>query len=482
MSLLSMLIHSRWPLALAALVVYLAYKVKGYYRLRHFKGPPGSGWLELWHSSAMLGDNLHLRYKDVCDKYGTIARIGPNDLITCSREVLSHMSAVRSPYTRASWFAMAFRFQPGRDNLFSETNEEIHSRRRQQMAPGYSGKENLELEGGVDTYIEKLIYLIRSKYLSTPEHAVSFDLGIKLQYLALDVINSVGLGDSLGNLDNDTDEYAYIQSLEEGVHMGIFFSAIGLLSIMQAPWIFRLFAPSEKDGMGFGRVMRHARTRIEARLRQDTETRSDMLASFVRHGLGTEELVGEAILQLIAGSDTTATAIRSTMLYLLTHPRVYAKLQAAVDAAVAEGKAPPAPGIISDAEAKSLPYLQACVKEGMRIHPPTTGPFSKRVPDGGDTVMVAGKLVFLPGGANVSSSAYAVLMNKDVYGQDADEFRPERWLLEKNEEKLAVMHRTHDLIFGYGRYQCLGKPIALMEIHKTVFEVWCSARTFLVLT
>ncbi|KAK4120216.1 cytochrome P450 [Parathielavia appendiculata] len=472
MSLLSVLYYNRWPLALAGLVVYLVYKVRTYYRLRHFKGPPGSGWFELWHSSAVLGDELHVQYKDVCDKYGVIARIGPNDLITCSREVLSHMSAVRSPYTRASWFAMAFRFQPGKDNLFSETNEAIHMRRRQQMAPGYSGKENLELEGAVDIYIEKLIHLIRSKYLSTAELAVSFDLGVKLQYLALDVINGIGLGESLGNLDDNTDKYAYIKSLEAGVHLGIVFSAIGLLPIMQIPWIFRLFAPSEKDGMGFGRVMRHARTRIEARLQQqDTDTRSDMLASFVRHGLGTEELVGEAILQLIAGSDTTATAIRSIMLYLLTHPRVYGKLQAAVDAAVAARKAPPVPGIISDAEAKDLPYLQACVKEGMRIHPPTAGPFPKRVPDGGDTVVVDGNPVFLPGGANVSYAAYAVLMDKRVYGEDADEFRPERWLLEKDEAKLALMHRTYDLIFGYGRYQCLGRPIALMEIYKTVFEV-----------
>jgi cytochrome P450 len=328
----------------------------------------------------------------------------------------------------------------------------------------------LELEGTVDMYIEKLIHLIRSKYLSTPGFAVSFDLGLKVQYLALDVINGVGLGESLGNLDADTDQCDYIKSLEAGVKFGIVASALGLLPIMQTSWIARLFAPSEKDGMGFGRVMRHARTRIEARLNQDTDQRSDMLASFVRHGLGTEELVGEALLQLIAGCDTTSTAIRSILLYLLTHPRVYAKLQAAIDAAVADGKAPPVPGIISDAEAKSLPYLQACIKEGMRVHPPTAGLFPK-IPDGGDTVMVDGKPVFLPGGTNVSYAAYAVLLDKRVYGEDADEFRPERWLLEKDEEKLALMHRTHDLIFGYGRYQCLGRPIALMEMYKTVFEV-----------
>jgi hypothetical protein len=70
MGLLSVVYHNRGPLALAGLVVYLAYKVRVYYRLRDFKGPPGSGWLELWHSSAILGDKCHIQYKEVCDKYG----------------------------------------------------------------------------------------------------------------------------------------------------------------------------------------------------------------------------------------------------------------------------------------------------------------------------------------------------------------------------------------------------------------------------
>jgi cytochrome P450 len=110
------------------------------------------------------------------------------------------------------------------------------------------------------------------------------------------------------------------------------------------------------------------------------------------------------------------------------------------------------------------------------VHPPTAGLFPKRVPDGGDTVVVDGMPVFLPGGTNVSYARYAVLMDKRVYGEDADEFHPERWLVEKDEAKLAAMHKSHDLIFGYGRYQCLGKPVALMEIGKAVFEV-CGAIT-----
>ncbi len=310
--------------------------------------------------------------------------------------------------------------------------------------------------------------------MSTSRLARSFDLGNKIQYLAIDVISSVALGDSLGDLDTDSDQYHYIKATEVGLKLATISAALGMLPILQRPWVARLLGPSEDDATGFGRVMRLCRMRIKARLRQGIENRSDMLASFVRHGMGTEQLVTEAVMQLVAGSDTTSTAIRSIVLYVLTHPRVYVKLQAEVDAAVTGGKAPVVPEIISDVEAKKLPYMQACIKETMRVHAPTAGLFPKRVPDGGDTVMVDGKLVFLPGGTNVSYARYALLLDKRVYGKDADEFRPERWLLEKNEARLAAMHRTHDLTFGYGRYQCLGKPIALMEIGKVVFEVSCA--------
>jgi cytochrome P450 len=166
------------------------------------------------------------------------------------------------------------------------------------------------------------------------------------------------------------------------------------------------------------------------------------------------------------------------MLYLLSHPRVYSKLQSEVDTAVRDGRAP---DVIPDAEVRKLQYLQAVIKEGLRIHPPVADQVPKIVPEGGDTVVIDGKPVFLPGGTNISYAAWPLHLGKEVFGEDADEFRPERWLLEKDEKKLAVMNRTHELIFGYGKYQCLGRPVALMEIGKTVFELmrnfdWCLSR------
>jgi hypothetical protein len=81
---------------------------------------------------------------------GPIARVGPNDLVTSSPELLAHMNAVRSPYTRAAWYNSAWRVEPGRDHIFSEINEDRHRKRRQQMAAGVSSSPREETMHNTD--------------------------------------------------------------------------------------------------------------------------------------------------------------------------------------------------------------------------------------------------------------------------------------------------------------------------------------------
>ena len=49
-------------------------------------------------------------------------------------------------------------------------------------------------------------------------------------------------------------------------------------------------------------------------------------------------------------------------------------------------------------------------------------------------------------------------------------FRPERWI-EATPEQLATMEKSHDLVFGYGKYRCMGEKIARIELLKTFFEL-----------
>ena len=165
----------------------------------------------------------------------------------------------------------------------------------------------------------------------------------------------------------------------------------------------------------------------------------------------------------IAGSDTTATAIRATILHIITNPRVNERLLEEIrDASITTD-------VISDAEARTMPYLQAVIKEGLRIWPPVAGLQSKEAPPQGDTW----KGVFIPGGTRIGYCAWGIYRDEELWGKDAGEFRPERWL-NADEAKLKEMESTLDLIFSYGRWQCLGRPVATMELNKIFVQVSAS--------
>jgi cytochrome P450 len=141
------------------------------------------------------------------------------------------------------------------------------------------------------------------------------------------------------------------------------------------------------------------------------------------------------------------------------HPRVTSKLRA-------EFTSNPISSPIKDSEARELPYLQAIIKEGLRIFPPVVGLMSKEVPPGGDVI----NNKFVPGGTKIGFGALGIFRNQDMWGQDADQFRPERWI-ECSPEKLKEMDSTLELVFGWGKYQCLGKNLAMMELNKIFVEV-----------
>ena len=157
-----------------------------------------------------------------------------------------------------------------------------------------------------------------------------------------------------------------------------------------------------------------------------------------------------------------------TLLSLLTAPETYRKLQAEIDAAYPEKASGDTENaeVISYSDAKTLPYLQAALREGMRLWPPPAGLFSKEVPKAGDTVHG----YYLPPGTEIGQSMYGIGRLPSLWGSDAEIFRPERWL-EASPEKLQEMQTASDLVFSAGKYLCLGKPVAIMEMSKLFVEV-----------
>jgi cytochrome P450 len=147
------------------------------------------------------------------------------------------------------------------------------------------------------------------------------------------------------------------------------------------------------------------------------------------------------------------------LFYVYTNPRVLNKLRA--ELAKARPSSP-----IRNAEANNLPYLQAVIKEGLRICPPITGIMFKDVPAEGDTWN--GK--FIPGGTIIGYSVMGICMNREVWGDDVHAFRPERFL-EGSTAELEEREAVADSSFGFGRWRCLGRNIALIELNKAVTEV-----------
>lgn len=151
-----------------------------------------------------------------------------------------------------------------------------------------------------------------------------------------------------------------------------------------------------------------------------------------------------------------------TLCALLTTPSAYRKVQDEVDAFYAQN-----PGdVISYAQVKTLPYLQAVIRESMRLWPPSAGLFSKQVPDSGDTVHG----YYLPPGTEIAQSMTGIGRTRELFGADSDIFRPERWL-EASPQQFDEMASAVDLVFSTAKYICLGKHIALMELGKIVAEV-----------
>lgn len=185
------------------------------------------------------------------------------------------------------------------------------------------------------------------------------------------------------------------------------------------------------------------------------------------HGFTEEECQSEGLFLLLAGSESTANAMRSVLVHTITSPAVYNRLGAEIHAAVQSHKVSYP---ITLEQAQKLPYLQAVIYEGLRMRPPILGLFPKIVPANEAPPVFHGKT--LPPGTAVCMNMSSMLQSTALFGADTAVFRPERFM-EADKERRRQMELDVEMVFGYGGWVCAGKTIAMMEMGKVVFEV-CS--------
>lgn len=326
----------------------------------------------------------------------------------------------------------------------------------------YTGKEVPNLESDVDARVVELLDLIRRDYVEKNE---ALDFTKLAGYFTLDVLTKIAFGQELGFLIKNQDLYNYHKSSAEFYPiMELSSNHPTILSFLNSR-VMQRAAPKPTDKIGFGAIVGVAHKAVAERFGPDAKKESDMLASFINHGLTQQECEVESLLQILAGADSTSTALRTTFLFILTSPSAYAKLRNEITSSVESGTI--SFPVIKNSEAQKLPYLQACIQEGLRMYMPLHG-LAGRISPYPDGATVNG--VFIPPGIEVGITPYAMNHRRDFWGPDADTFRPERWI-ENEPETIKNYERINELVFGSGRSSCLGKGIALMELGKAIFEV-----------
>jgi len=154
-----------------------------------------------------------------------------------------------------------------------------------------------------------------------------------------------------------------------------------------------------------------------------------------------------------AGADTTSIGMRACLYFVAKYPDVYRKLQAEVDQFYTDNKLDRP---ISYVETQRLPYLQAVVKECTRLFPSIVYQLLRYAPN---NFTVRGYKI--PAGTHVGISPLAQNRDKEIWGQDADEFHPERWM--QDEARTKYLDTSTMTFGGNGPRMCVGRNIALVS-------------------
>jgi cytochrome P450 len=176
-----------------------------------------------------------------------------------------------------------------------------------------------------------------------------------------------------------------------------------------------------------------------------------------------------------AGGDTMTGTLTAILTLGNGNPAIKARLRREVDGGLPPVSEKP---IVSFREGTGLEYTTATLKESTRHWPVVGLAMYREVPERGLTLSDgSGHEYYIPPGTTVGASPLALQCNKAIFGDDAEEFRPERWL---GDEKTRLALEKYSLVFGSQDRSCPGRNISEQVIYKSIptlmkhfdIEVW----------
>ncbi|KAH9229420.1 hypothetical protein K456DRAFT_1764567 [Colletotrichum gloeosporioides 23] len=282
-----------------------------------------------------------------------------------------------------------------------------------------------------------------------------------VQFYAFDVITELTCGRPFGFMRQGCD----LEGIITALNIAMDYNAI----VGQVPWLDRWL----KKNPIICRFSRSTEQNQKPHERQINGQSLDFVHKFFRAKEAHPDIVNDGqvlsymITNIFAGSDTTAISLRAILYYTTRSPQVYSKLMAELDEACDEGRLSVP---VSWKQSQQLTYLTATVSEALRLHPAVGLILERIVPEEG---LELADGTHLPGGIIVGASPWVVHHDKEVFGDDVNVFRPERWLQDENESQEEFDKRFKTMAaatftFGKGHRTCIGKSISLLEIFKMI--------------
>ncbi|KAL9609386.1 MAG: hypothetical protein Q9204_009155 [Flavoplaca sp. TL-2023a] len=240
--------------------------------------------------------------------------------------------------------------------------------------------------------------------------------------------------------------------------------ALGLQGLKLPTWIFRILLSIPGLAYKYWKFIGYCDQQLEHRMREKPGETADIFASLLpsddpsqQRQLSSQELLtlrSDSRTIIVAGSDTTASAMTHVFYYLAKNPVHVKILRDELEALSWKTD-----GGTSHRNIQSAEHLNAVINETLRLHPAVSTAVTRKTPPQG--IMVGE--VAVPGDMTVWCPQWVLSRDENIY-ERAEEFVPDRWTTKPGMIKEKATYAP----FSTGPYGCIGRPLALMELRVVI--------------